>query len=168
MKYTTTLISLLTLLSTSTAQSLADVPGCASAAAISSFTSSGCSVDDAACICKNQSFLASLLPLIEGACSPEELKKTVDITTKFCSDAGVPLAVTTSASTAMPSSTVAAPMATASNGTLTPGNSTQGGVPQPPSPTPKAAPESGVAGSLGLLKEAGMLGALVVGALMVF
>ncbi|KAL8816422.1 MAG: hypothetical protein Q9223_004562 [Gallowayella weberi] len=166
MKYTSAIISLLTLLSTSTAQSFADVPRCASQAAINSFTNAGCALNDFPCICKNQNFLASLVPVVEKACTPEELKKTVDFTTQFCLKAGVPIAVTTSgaASTSTPTSTVAAPMATASNGTLIPGNSTQGGVPQSPNPTPQPAPNSGVAGLARLAKQAGVLGLVVVGA----
>ncbi|KAI4278666.1 MAG: hypothetical protein L6R38_005195 [Xanthoria sp. 2 TBL-2021] len=173
MKYTATAISLLTLLSTSAAQSLNDVPGCASQAALSSFTSSGCAISDPACICKNQNFLDSLLPVVTEACSPEELQRTVEFTQKFCANAGVNLAIPTS-SAASPtateptaSSAVAPPSATASNGTITPGNSTEGGAPQSPDPTPQPAPDSGVAGLVGLAKNAGVLGVVVMGAVMV-
>ncbi|KAL8654920.1 MAG: hypothetical protein Q9226_003244 [Calogaya cf. arnoldii] len=169
MKYTTTTFSLLTLLSTTTAQSLSDVPGCASQAAFNSITGSGCPITDAACICRNQDFLDSLLPVVREACTPEEFQKTVEFTRQFCGNAGVEPAITTDAasSTATDSTTstaVAAPSATASNGTLIPGNSTDGGVLTSPDPTPQPAPDSGVAGFSGLAKSAGMLGVVVMGA----
>ncbi|KAL8785615.1 MAG: hypothetical protein Q9213_003269 [Squamulea squamosa] len=179
MKYTNTVLSLLTLLSTSTAQSLSDVPACASQAALNSFTNSGCPLTDAACICKNPNYLSSLLPVVRAACSPEELQNglhyptgTVEFTRKFCADAGVNLQITTSASssaaTETPTSTLAAPGATASNGTtLNPGNSTVGGAPQPANPTPQSPPISGVAGLVGLAKNGGILGVVIVGAVMV-
>ncbi|CAO1599016.1 MAG: hypothetical protein LQ349_001593 [Xanthoria aureola] len=174
MKYTTTAISLLTLFSTSTAQSISDVPRCAYQAALDSFTGSGCAISNAACICKNQNFLDSLLPVVRAACSPEELQRTVEFTTQFCANAGVDLAITTSSAAASPtatdstiSSAGAAPSATASNGTLTPGNSTGGGAPQSPDPTPQPAPDSGVAGMVGLARNAGILGVVVLGTMMV-
>ncbi|KAI4256053.1 MAG: hypothetical protein L6R42_006428 [Xanthoria sp. 1 TBL-2021] len=173
MKYTATAISLLTLLSTSAAQSLNDVPECASQAALKSFTSSGCAISDPACICRNQNFLDSLLPVVREACSPEEFQRTVDFTRQFCGNAGVDLAIPTS-SVASPAATdsttpttVAVPSAAASNGTMTPGNSTEGGAPQSPDPTPQPAPGSGVAGLVGLAKNAGVLGVVVMGAVMV-
>ncbi|KAL8847273.1 MAG: hypothetical protein Q9198_011238 [Flavoplaca austrocitrina] len=199
MKYTATAISLLTLLSSSAAQSLSDVPACASEAALSSFTNSGCPLTDAACICRNQGFLDSLLPVVQDQCSPEELQSTffpsfhlhlriktrserlmrfsigtIEFTRGFCSDAGVDLAISTSADAASPtatdsapSPTMAAPSATASNGTMTPGNSTEGGVPTSPDPSPQPAPDSGVAGLVGLAKNAGVLGAVAMAAAMV-
>ncbi|KAL8993360.1 MAG: hypothetical protein Q9169_006412 [Polycauliona sp. 2 TL-2023] len=192
MKYTATAISLLTLLSTSTAQSLSDVPPCATSAALESFTSSGCDLADAACICSNQDFLDGLLPVVREACTPEELQRkkdirvirnsevdestdtfateTIEFTTRFCGDAGVDLAITSSADASSPttvtSAAVAAPSATSSNGTLTPGNSTEGGVPTSPGPSPQPAPDSGVAGLVGLAKNAGVLGMFLVGAVM--
>ncbi|KAL8860842.1 MAG: hypothetical protein Q9178_002872 [Gyalolechia marmorata] len=173
MKYTITIVSLLTLLSTSTAQSLNDIPACASEAALSSFTNSGCTVGDNACICRNQDFLSSLLPVVEANCSPEEVQRTVEFTTNFCRGAGVTLDITTSgtpsptATDSASSSTVAASTATASNGSLTPGNNTQGGAPQSPDPSPQPAPDSGVAGSVALARDAGILGMILVGAVMV-
>ncbi|KAL8767218.1 MAG: hypothetical protein Q9209_006223 [Squamulea sp. 1 TL-2023] len=122
MKYTTTVLSLLTLLSTSTAQSLNDVPACA-------------------------------------------------FTRRFCADAGVDLQVTTTASTSepteTPSSTVPAPSATGTNGTLNPGNSTVGGAPQPANPTPPSPPISGVSGLVAMAKNGGILGVVLVGAVMI-
>ncbi|KAL8836411.1 MAG: hypothetical protein Q9176_006350 [Flavoplaca citrina] len=174
MKYTATAISLLTLLSTSAAQSLGDVPACASEAALSSFTNSGCPLTDPACICRNQGFLDSLLPVVQAECSPEELQRTIEFTRGYCSDAGVDLAISTSADAASPTATdsapspsMAAPSATASNGTMTPGNSTEGGVPTSPDPSPQPAPDSGVAGFVGLAKNAGVLGAVAMAAAMV-
>ncbi|KAL8927610.1 MAG: hypothetical protein Q9172_001320 [Xanthocarpia lactea] len=173
MKYRTTIVSLLTLLSTSTAQSLNDVPTCASQAALNSFANSGCTLGDNACICRNQDFLSSLLPVVERNCSPEEVQRTVEFTRNFCRDAGVTLELPTTAvpsptaTDSASSSTVAASTATASNGSLTPDNSTQGGAPQSPDPSPQPAPDSGVAGSVALVRDAGILGMILVGAVMV-
>ncbi|KAL8906826.1 MAG: hypothetical protein Q9171_006106 [Xanthocarpia ochracea] len=172
MKYTTTIVSLLTLLSTSTAQSLNDVPACASEAAISSFTNSGCTLGDNACVCRNQDFVSSLLPVVRSNCSPEEFQRTVELATNLCREAGVTLDVTTSAASptatdSPSSSTIAASTATASNGSLTPGNGTQGGTPQSPDPSPQPPPDSGVAGSVALARDAGILGMILVGAVMV-
>ncbi|KAL8671758.1 MAG: hypothetical protein Q9168_003753 [Polycauliona sp. 1 TL-2023] len=172
MKYTTTALSLLTLLSTTSAQSLGDIPSCATEPALKAITSSGCAISDAPCICKNRSFLDGLLPVVKAACSPEELQKTIDFTTKFCGDAGVNLAATSSSAdassptTATSSAAVSAPSATSANGTMTPGNSTEGGMPNSPSPSPQAAPASGVAGLVGMAKNAGVLGVVFVGAVL--
>ncbi|KAI4193222.1 MAG: hypothetical protein LQ350_008421 [Teloschistes chrysophthalmus] len=77
MKYTTTALSVLTLAlsSTSSAQSLTDLPTCALAPATAAFTSSNCG-QDIACICKDQNFINSLRPVIERACSPEDFQST--------------------------------------------------------------------------------------------
>ena len=76
------------------AQSISDVPHCAvcesatifnvvrcptkytaqAQAAYSSISSTGCQIQEIACICKDQSFVASLLPVVEKACSPADLQ----------------------------------------------------------------------------------------------
>lgn len=48
-------------------------------AAFSSITSTGCQITEVECICKDQSFLSSLLPVVEKACSPADLQSM------FCS-----------------------------------------------------------------------------------
>ncbi|KAL8736912.1 MAG: hypothetical protein Q9181_002208 [Wetmoreana brouardii] len=130
--------------------------------ALASFTSSGCSLTDLPCICKNQNFISSLLPVVEKACPPEDLKKTVDFTTNLCKNAGVPITITTSSIASSPTSTLAGGAAapSGSGGPLVPGNST-GGPLTSPSPSPQAALPSG---AVSLMKEIGMLGS-VVGAL---
>ncbi|KAI4179684.1 MAG: hypothetical protein LQ346_007150, partial [Caloplaca aetnensis] len=156
-----TLLHLLSLLllttTTTTAQSLTDVPSCASGPAISSFASTGCSPTDIPCICRNQGFLTSLLPVVEAACSPEDLQKTIAFTEKLCGDNGVSISITTSGSTMEPtattgsSSTLPAASASGTGGSLNPGNGTVGGGVVTPTPTPAAGPNSGVQGMMGLV-----------------
>ncbi|KAL9593346.1 MAG: hypothetical protein Q9179_005938 [Wetmoreana sp. 5 TL-2023] len=147
MKYTSALLSILALtLSTSNAQSFNDVPECASKPALAAFTSSGCSLTDLPCICKNQNFISSLLPVVKNACPPEDLKS-------------VPITISTSSIASSPTSTLAGGTAapSGSGGPSVPGNST-GGPLTSPSPSPQAAPFSG---AVGLMEETGMLGSMV-------
>ncbi|KAL8770362.1 MAG: hypothetical protein Q9194_005208, partial [Teloschistes cf. exilis] len=75
MKYTTAALSLLSLAlsSTSSAQSLNDIPACALVPATNALSSSGCGWD-IACICKNQNFIDSLRPVIQRDCSPDDFQ----------------------------------------------------------------------------------------------
>ncbi|KAI4140793.1 MAG: hypothetical protein L6R39_005655, partial [Caloplaca ligustica] len=162
MKPTISLLSLfLTTLTTFThAQSLADIPTCASTAALQSFTSTGCQLTDFPCICNDQSFLTSLLPVVEAACSPEDLQKTTAFTQKLCRDNGVTLNIPTGAASSASAtatdgmaatSTMAAATASGSGGAGNGGNGTTGGRPTTPTPTPQAQPpNSGVGGMGGL------------------
>ena len=43
-------------------------------AALSSISSSGCKLTDLSCLCKDQSFISSLLPVVEKDCSPADLQ----------------------------------------------------------------------------------------------
>ena len=45
-------------------------------AAFSSISSTGCQLTDIDCICKDQSFITSLLPIVEKDCSPADLQST--------------------------------------------------------------------------------------------
>ena len=74
------------------AQSIGDVPQCAVSwivltcramltlvflqeeAAFSSISSTGCQITDVNCICKDQSFMNSLLPVVEKSCNPADLQ----------------------------------------------------------------------------------------------
>jgi hypothetical protein len=74
------------------AQSIGDVPQCAVSwivltcramltlfflqkeAAFSSISSTGCQITDVNCICKDQSFINSLLPVVEKKCNPADLQ----------------------------------------------------------------------------------------------
>ncbi|MCJ1360575.1 MAG: hypothetical protein MMC33_010583 [Icmadophila ericetorum] len=84
------LVSLFTL---TLAQDLSQLPTCATTATISSLSSTGCSASDFACICKDQSFLNSLLPLIEKACSSSDVQKTIQVAEALCANAGVTITV---------------------------------------------------------------------------
>ncbi|KAI4123304.1 MAG: hypothetical protein LQ338_005329 [Usnochroma carphineum] len=159
MKSTSTLLSLLALALTSHAQSINDVPQCASTPALQAFTSTGCQLTDFSCICKDQSFITSLLPVVQKACSPEDFQKTLTFTQNLCKANGAPLSITTSASSAETTSvtsTLPAASASGTGGSLHPGNSTNGGKPTTPSPSPASAPSSGVEGMIGLV-HVGML-----------
>ena len=87
-------------------------------AALSSLTSTGCQIADVGCICKDQSFINSLLPVVEKACDPADLQssscdlsimrtvisdfftaETVDFAETFCKSAGITLTVPTVAQT---------------------------------------------------------------------
>ncbi|CAF9912943.1 MAG: hypothetical protein HETSPECPRED_001267 [Heterodermia speciosa] len=88
-----TVFILLLKISCGRAQGISDLPECATQAAFSSLTSTGCQISDIGCICKDQSFISSLLPVVEKACSPADLQKTVDFAEAFCKSAGISLTV---------------------------------------------------------------------------
>lgn len=166
--------------------SSASVPTCAQAAAFSSLTSTGCQLTDFPCICRDTSFLATLLPVVESSCSEEDFQKTVEFTQGLCKDAGVPITVgssvsasaSTSTSTATVgeevTSTVVASVSASATGSVGVGNVTgtaggngttsgNGTVQGSPSPSPQAGDGSG-AGSLGKLVNLwGMVGASAIG-----
>ncbi|KAL8751642.1 MAG: hypothetical protein Q9184_006005, partial [Pyrenodesmia sp. 2 TL-2023] len=120
------------------------------------------------CICRDQGFLTSLLPVVQAACSPEDLQRTIAFTENLCRDNGVTISITTGASASEPttvtsSSTLPAASASGTGGLGGSGNGTGGGV-TTPTPTPAAAPGSGVEG-MGALVNFGMLvGGVVAGA----
>ncbi|KAM0803159.1 hypothetical protein BDR22DRAFT_89603 [Usnea florida] len=89
--------------------SLADIPSCAEQVAFSSLNSTGCTLSDYSCLCKDQSFISSLLPVVEKDCSPADLQKTIETTESFCDGVGITIAVPTSTQYAAPS---ASPIAT--------------------------------------------------------
>ncbi|CAF9920573.1 MAG: hypothetical protein ALECFALPRED_001571 [Alectoria fallacina] len=95
-----TLVLVLTIASRQVvAQSVSDVPQCAEKAALSSISSTGCQLTDIECICKDQSFISSLLPVVRNACSPADLQKTIAFTESLCDTVGITIAVPTSTPT---------------------------------------------------------------------
>ncbi|KAL8939800.1 MAG: hypothetical protein Q9216_003151, partial [Gyalolechia sp. 2 TL-2023] len=93
------LLTLLLTLYTSTSAQSPSVPPCASTAAFESITSTGCQLTDFPCICRDTTFLRTLLPIVQSRCSEEDFQKTVDFTQGLCRDSGVPISVGGSAST---------------------------------------------------------------------
>ncbi|KAL8917241.1 MAG: hypothetical protein Q9208_008080 [Pyrenodesmia sp. 3 TL-2023] len=163
------LLSLLLTTTTTTAQSLTDVPSCASGPALTSFTSTGCPITEISCICRDQGFLTGLLPVVEAACSPEDLQRTIAFTENLCRDNGVPISITASADASEPttvtsSSTLPAASASGTGGLGGSGNGTGGGGVVTPTPTPSAAPDSGVKGKGALVNLGLVVGGVVVGA----
>ncbi|MCJ1252847.1 hypothetical protein MMC24_000653 [Lignoscripta atroalba] len=75
--------------SSASAQSLADLPPCATGPALASFASTGCDVTDYACICSDSAFLAGLQPVVQAACSPADLAKTIAFAQQLCASVGV-------------------------------------------------------------------------------
>ncbi|KAL8867207.1 MAG: hypothetical protein Q9174_005811, partial [Haloplaca sp. 1 TL-2023] len=166
---TSTLVSALAIALSSTNAQIPNIPECATGPAVASFQESGCTdLSDFACICRNQDYISSLLPVIQEACSPEDLQATIDFTTDLCRNNGVPdFAVSTSsAATEEPTSTVSGAMSTASasGGSMNPGNSTNGGNPVSPGPSPQPNPPSG---AMVGAQVSGVLG-VAMGAMMVY
>lgn len=62
--------------------SISDLPTCAVAPVVNSFPES-CN-GDIACACQGQSFITSVIPLVEAACTPEELETAVSILGQLC------------------------------------------------------------------------------------
>ncbi|MCJ1224468.1 hypothetical protein MMC12_001113 [Toensbergia leucococca] len=96
--------------SITTAQSISDVPACAETAALSSISSTGCQLTDFKCICTDQSFISSLLPVVQNSCSAADFQKTITFTQNLCSSVGITLNIAsiTAAATA-PSMSSAGP-----------------------------------------------------------
>ncbi|KAL8945801.1 MAG: hypothetical protein Q9183_008003, partial [Haloplaca sp. 2 TL-2023] len=137
--------------------------------AIASFTTSGCEdLNDFTCICENEDYINSLLPVIQEACSPEDLQRTLDFTEELCRNNGVPdfTVSTSSATEEAPTSTMSGAMSSASatGGSMNPGNSTNGGNPQSPGPSQQPDEPSGAMGSA---QVSGVMG-VAMGAIMVY
>ncbi|KAJ6260036.1 hypothetical protein Dda_5682 [Drechslerella dactyloides] len=71
------------------AAQLDKLPTCALSCAISSIGSSGCSQTDIACVCSASSFLSGIQTCIEGSCTAQEIKQTLDAAQVLCAGAGV-------------------------------------------------------------------------------
>ncbi|MCJ1357548.1 MAG: hypothetical protein MMC33_007544 [Icmadophila ericetorum] len=90
MRYQTIYASLATiLLSLSNAQNLGDLPTCAQTPTLTGIASTGCGATDIQCVCKDQSFLNSLLPVLEKACDPSDVAKAVAFAEQLCAESGV-------------------------------------------------------------------------------
>jgi len=101
------------------AQDLSGLPSCAETPAIAALGSTGCSITDIACICKDSAFLTSLEPAVAAACSPADLATALQFAVDLCDSVGVTLTISTPAatspaatSTPTPASTTAAPSST--------------------------------------------------------
>lgn len=77
-------------------------------------TSDGCSsLTDFACHCKQGAkLLSTVQPCVQGACSDEDEKTTIEAVQKTCAGAGVPIEIPGAASSAAPSSAAPKPTAT--------------------------------------------------------
>ncbi|ETN38354.1 uncharacterized protein HMPREF1541_06389 [Cyphellophora europaea CBS 101466] len=68
------------------AQSLSDLPACATTCALNSISSTGCAVTDNACICGNQGFLSGVQQCITapGGCNEADVQATLAFAATFC------------------------------------------------------------------------------------
>ncbi|KAI4116498.1 MAG: hypothetical protein LQ345_003098 [Seirophora villosa] len=165
---------LTTLTTLTTAQSLTDIPPCAQTSALESLTSTNCQINDFPCICRNEAFLASLLPVVREACSPDELAQVTAIAQNLCRENGVTLDIPTTTTSAgeeqQPTTTMmtgggGGGMATGTGGAGTNNNGTVGstGMPSPTQVVQEPGSGAGVVGaSLGAVLLLGG-GAVAVG-----
>lgn len=72
-------LTLLALATAVAAQDLSQLPQCAAGPAIAAIGSTGWALTDFACICKDTSFLQTLQPQIEAACSPADLQSMFNV-----------------------------------------------------------------------------------------
>lgn len=116
-------------------------------ATLANIQASGCQITDVACICKDQSFIYSLLPVVQKACPPDDVQskceymetdaladwstETLDFTRKLCKTAGITLTVSipptagAASSAPAPASTVnSAPTKSSDGGSTMAGTST--------------------------------------------
>lgn len=62
---------------TTSAQTLTDVPECSSNDALTNINNTGCQISNLECICNDQGWLAKLLPQVQKDCSPADLASTL-------------------------------------------------------------------------------------------
>ncbi|MCJ1427788.1 hypothetical protein MMC29_005693 [Sticta canariensis] len=94
----TSLLAVVFCIAAASAQSLNDIPSCATTAAVESISSTKCEITDYKCICNNKAWITSLLPKIEKVCNADDLKKTEDFALKLCAAQSVTLSFSDTAS----------------------------------------------------------------------
>lgn len=60
-------------ITTTSAQTLTDVPKCSANDALTNIKDTGCQISDLKCICNDQDWLTKLLPQVQKDCSPADL-----------------------------------------------------------------------------------------------
>ncbi|KAL2350778.1 hypothetical protein BJ546DRAFT_378024 [Cryomyces antarcticus] len=144
------------------AQTLSDLPSCASACVGSNL--GGCSTLDIKCICNNANLISSLSCCVAGACSASDQQKTINFASQLCAAQGITLPTTaTCASTASSTSGSATGSSTASGSASASASSTGtgttvvgvGAIPSNTSSISGSTTASGSASSSGASSSAG-------------
>ncbi|KAF5372697.1 hypothetical protein D9615_009854 [Tricholomella constricta] len=117
------------------AQGIADLPTCASNCANTAAIAIGCSLTDAACLCRTQTFATATIQCTTKVCSIEDQSLTIGLLDKMCNSASTSSSSSTvgSSSSSSQSKPTASPPATSSG---SPTSTTRSTNPNPTTPTP--------------------------------
>ncbi|MCJ1426688.1 hypothetical protein MMC29_004591 [Sticta canariensis] len=115
------ILLLVLFVTTTSAQTLTDVPECSYNDALTNINNTGCQISNLECICNDQGWLAKLLPQVQKDCSPADLAKTIAFTQNLCKTVGVELNIpalnsTTAVESETPASATASAAATKAKG----------------------------------------------------